>query len=313
MTHEVRNAQVTDEERRDFLKALGVGSATAVGGVGLDEVRDAVSAAPTDALAPIGQSIATDVAGELDAQMLASSQATLTERATGLPSVAERGFPTDGQRDDFATVAAAARPIYDHLAEVNFFESTTENLPEISPEYLTQSVTAFVGSEHLATPLTDLGFSQQESTDLVATVVSNAERLSTYHWVSTDQIPRGEIEIGEQIPPMTQGAAAGVLLWLEDLDSHLWQKRVLLTDEILEAAAWHAQSMSAGFQLMTEGAKAIADESGTLSDGELGALLSTGFAVQAIAQNLLLQDVYWIHEDMRASRRTDLRTITEGQ
>jgi hypothetical protein len=313
MVYGRRSSKVTDEERRDFLKALGVGSAVAVGGVSLNEVRDTISAASTETLAPIGQSIKTDVAGELDGQLLASSQATFAEQATAVPSVVQRGFPTDGPRDDFAGVAAAGQPIYDHLGEVGFFESTTENLPEFTPEYLTQSVKAFVGSEQLAAPLTDIDLTTQESTDLVATVISNAQALSDYHWVATDQIPRGEIEIGEEIPPMTKGATGGVLLWLEDLDTHLWQKRTLLTDEILEAAAWHAQSMAAGFHLMSKGAKAIADESGALSDAELGALLSTGFAIQAISQNLLPQDVYWITEEMRSSRRTDLKTITESQ
>ncbi len=305
------HGQLTDEERREFMKALGVGSAVALGGATLDDVRESLDRETSAELAPVGQAIHADLSGALDSAALAEHQTAFAQEASALAGIAASGFPTDGPRDDFARVAEGGRPIYDHLGEVSFFESTTAHLPQFTPEYLQKSVEAFVGSEALAEPLEQLDLAGTEGVDLLGTVIANAEAISDYHWVATDQIPRDEIEIGEQIPPMTRGAAGGVLLWLEDLDNHLWQKRPLLTEEMLDAAAWHAQSMAAGFQLMTAGAKAIADESGALSDGELGALLSTGFAVQAIAQNLLPRDVYWVTEEMRAPRRTDLETVTE--
>jgi len=101
---------------------------------------------------------------------------------------------------------------------------------------------------------------------------------------------------------MTKAAAFGVLAWLNDLDEHLWQKQVLLTDDIYADAVWHARSMAAGLQLVSEGAAAVADGDGRFSDEELSALLTTGFAVQAIAQNRLPEDVYWVTEEMRAPR-----------
>jgi hypothetical protein len=311
MANQYQENHLTDEERRNFLKTLGIGSVAAIGSTTLDDLRKAVSGGTTEELSAIGQAIQADLAAELDTADLANQQSALSEAASALPAVVERGLPEDEPRAEFAAIAEAGRPIYNHLAEVGFFESTTQHLPEITPQYLQESTEAFIGSEALTAPLVELGFSEEEAVDLVATVIVNAEELSTYHWVATDQLPREQIEFGEYIPSMTQGAAGGALLWLEDLDNHLWQKKVILTDEIHEAATWHGRTMAAGYQLMTEGAKAIGDESTKFSDGELGALLSTAFALQAVGQNLLTQDVYWIDEQMRASRRTDLETVTE--
>jgi hypothetical protein len=293
---------ISDEDRREFLKVLGVSSAVAVGGATIDEVREATAADPTEELASIGQAIKADLAKSLDAEVIVSQQAAIAEAATAVPTAVEKGLPANGPRSEFAAVAEAAWPVYDHLVETSFFESTTQHLPAFSPSYLESSVEAFVGSEALTAPLKDLGFTGGEGVDLLATVVANAEDLSTHHWVATDEIPREQVGFGDFIPPMTQATAGGVLLWLEDLDQHLWQDKVLLTDDILADTAWHGQLMAAGLQLMTEGAKVVAEESGELSDGELGALLSTGFAVQAISQALLPQDVYWITEEMRAPR-----------
>ena len=311
MPYENTNQQLTNEQRRDFLKALGVGGAVAAGSVSLDQVRNAVSATGSAELAQIGQDIRADLSGSLDAGLLASGQAALAEEVTALPTVVEKGFPTDAPREEFGAVAAAGRPMYDHLGDVGFFESTSEHLPEFTPAYLEESVETFAGSELLAEPLEQLGFDGAAGVDLLGTVVANGEALSGYHWATDEQIPRDQIEFGDAIPPMTQAAAGGVLLWLEDLDQHVWQKRTLLTDQILQDAVWHAQSMGVGFQLMAEGAKAIGAESTEIGDGELGALLTTGFAVQAISQNLLPQDAYWVTEEMAAERRTDLKPVTE--
>ncbi len=310
MAHE-HSHHVSNEERREFLKVLGVAGSVAAGGATLDQVRQSMSGATTEELAPVGQAIASDLAGELDPNLLASGQSAMADAAVSLETVAERGIPTDSPGDDFAAVAEAGRPVYEHLTEVGFFESTTEELPEFTPSYLESAVESYIGSEALTDPLAAFGMSDGEGVDLLAEVVANAEELSQHHWIATDEIPRAEIEFGQFIPPMTQGAAGGSLLWLEDLDKHLWQKEVLLTDEIVADAVWHGQSMAAGFHLMTEGAKAIAAENEAYSDTELAALLSTGFAVQAIAQGLLPQDVYWVTDSMRGQDRPDIRVITE--
>ena len=301
---------VDDDERREFLKALGVAGAVAAGGTGLTEVRDAMSANASAEIAAVGESISADLTGQIDAELIASQQSAVATAANELSAVPERGLPTDGPRHEFAAVEEAGRPIYDHLVEVGFFESTTEHLPAFEPTFLQSAVGAFVESEALSEPLAGMGFDDGAGVDLLTEVVANAEELSEHHWIATDEIPRAEIEFGEFIPTMTRGAAGGALLWLKDLDHHLFTHEVLLTDEIVADATWHGQSMAAGFQLMAEGAKALGD--GSVSGRDLTALLSTGFAVQAIAQGLLPQDAYWISEEMRAERRTDLQRVSHG-
>lgn len=294
---------MTDEHRRDFLKALGVGGAVAVGSVTMGDVQKAVEQAGTAEaaaeLAPMGQAIAADLGGALDAELIAAQQGALAEATAGLPLAVERGFPEAAPREEFMAVAEAGRPMYEHLRDVGFFESTTEHLPEFHPEYLESAVQTVAGSQALVSSLEEFGLDGHEGVDLLATVVAEAENMAKYHWVGGDII-REKLEFGKHVPPITQSAVGGTLLWLEDLDQHFWEAQTILTDEMLEKAVWHAQSMAAGLHLVSEGTAVIAEESGTLSDSELAATLGTGFAVQAIAQSLLPTDVYWVREEMRA-------------
>lgn len=307
MGHETKRERrhVPEEDRRRFLKVLGLGSAVAMGSATLDDVTQAVSETTPEELAPIGQEIQADLSESLDGALLADHQDTFIESANLLESGMYE-IPEEGPSDEFMTVADAGQPIVDHLADVGFFESTTQQIPSLTPSYLETAAKTFVGSEALTAPLDDIGLVDGEGVDLVATVIANAEDLSTYHWVATDEIPRQQLERGEFIPSMTRAASEGVLLWLADLDKHLWQKKPLVTDDILAEATWHARSMAAGFQLMTEGARVVADETGSLSDGELAALLTTGFAIQAISSALLPKDVYWITEEKRAPRESTI-------
>lgn len=312
MAQGYRRQYVSDEDRRAFLKALGVAGTVAAGGATLDEVQSAMTTGAADELAPIGQAIAADLEGALDGTLLGARQEEIAAATAELPRVAEQEFSgiAGEPTTEFAAVAEAGRPVYDHLAAVGFFESTTEQLPRLNPEFLDSVVGTFAGSEALTGILDTFGFAGTTGVDLLAEIVANAEELRDYHWVATDELPREKFEFGEHIPPMTMGAAGGSLLWLEDLDYQLWRQSVLVTDEIVQQAIWHGQSMAAGFYLMTEGAKAIAEGS-ALTDEELGALLSTGFAVQAIGQGLLPQDVYWITDEMRGEGDIELETITE--
>lgn len=303
MAYERTNRPVTDEHRRDFLKALGVGGAVAVGSATIGDVQTAVEEAgageTATELAPMGQAIMADLAGSLDAGLITTQQEALVEATAGLPLAAERGFPEAGPREEFAAVAEAGRPMYEHLRDVGFFESTTEHLPEFYPEYLESAVQTVAGSEALVGSIEEFGFDGHEGVDLLATVVAEAENMAKYHWVG-GEIVREKLEFGKHVPPVTQGAVGGSLLWLEDLDQHFWQAQTILTEEMIEKAVWHAQSMAAGLHLVSEGAAVIAAESGALSDSELAASLGTGFGAQAIAQSLLPTDVYWVREEMRA-------------
>lgn len=309
MTHIDNTAD--DASRRELLKLLGLTGTAAAGGVTLEQLSEAATAPTEDELAPTGQAINAELSESIDADLVASYQTDLVEAASPLPAVAERGLPEGAPRNDFGAVAAAQRAIYDHLVEAGFFEATTEQLPNFTVEYLESNVRTFASSEALVAPLAAMGFEGEAGVDLLATVVGNTQRIIDHHWIATDELPRERIELGDFVPPMTQAAAGGGMLWMDDLDLHLWQDKVLIDDEILADTIWHAQSIAAGFQLMAEGAKAVGREGAAFTDSELTALLTTGFAVQAISQSLLKKDSYWITEEMRASRRTDLETITE--
>jgi hypothetical protein len=305
---------VGDEERRAFLKALGVSGAVAAGSATLDDVREATSPPATDEVQPVGDAIADDLTGELDAELIARHQSELAERTGALTAVLDRGVPADGPREEFGRVAAAARPIYDHLLGAGFFESATEHLPAFDAEYVEASVRRAVATDALPDALAESGFAEREQVDLLATVVNHRRRLGERHWVQTDRLPRERMTIGEHVPTMTGAAAGGALLWLDDLDEHLWSQQVLLTDDALADAVWEARAMAAGLQLMAEGARAVGSEDSALSGAERPALsgadrtavLVGGFALQAIAQNLLPEDVYWLSEERRAPARTDL-------
>ncbi|WP_158057487.1 hypothetical protein [Halorussus halophilus] len=304
MVHDYRTRRVTDEQRRELLAALGVGGAVAAGGATLDDLREAVSTDESAELAAFGEAVRSDLAGEIDADLLAERSAAFADAAAGLTAVPESGLPEGNQpREEFAQVAAEARPAYEHLAELGFFESTTERLPEFTPNYIENSVQRFVAAEPLAASLAEMDVSPEEAVDLLSTVVAHRRRIGDRHWVATDQLNREQLEFGEFVPPMTQAAAGGVLLWLEDLDEHLWTNKVLITDEILADATWDARAMAAGFALMLDGAQRVSERGESdAGDAELAGLLSSGFALQAIAQNLLPEDAYWITEDMRAER-----------
>jgi len=306
------NNTIDNEQRREFLKALGVAGTVTATGMTLDGVREAMSTAgaaeQAGVLAESGATIRSETVGSLDSELLATQSEALAAEAATLPSVAERGFPSE-PRDDFGAVAAAGRPVYDHLEETGFFEVSSEALPEFTPEYLTSAVETFVASSTLAEPLEALGLTDGAGADLVSTVVTNAADLEDFNWVATEEFSHETLEEVAAVPPVTMAASGGALLWLEDLDDHIWRRQVILTDEILNDAVWHGQSMAAGFYLLTKAAEAATVDS-ALSDAELAALASTGVAVQEIAQSLLPTDVYWVTEEMRDSRRTDLRTVT---
>ncbi len=282
---------------------LGVGGTVAVGSASIDDVREAVTGQQSNELASVGEAIRDDLAGSVNADLLTQVQRNLAVTASDLPAVVDRGLPTDvtEPREEFTPLAEAVQPAYDHLVDVGFFESTSENLPEFTPAYIEESVRRFVATDSVAN-LEELGFSKQEQVDLLATVASHRERIGDRHWVTTDKLKRGDVQFAEEVPPMTKAATGGALLWLEDLDHHLWQKALLLTDDILADATWDARAMAAGIQLVTEGARHIAEQSETFADDELAGVLSSGYALQAVAQNLLREDAYWLTEEKRADR-----------
>lgn len=306
---------VTDEERRDFLKALGVAGALGASGVTLNELRESTvtdaetSFGTASEFAEIGETVRAEMAGTLDAELLATQQEQFTAAVTAVPSAAESGAVFEQGAETFEAISNTGWPIYDHLAEAGFFETTTEQMPAFNPDVLAATVQSFVGSEALAAPVEELGIGGQAGVDLVSPTINQAEEISHFHWIASDGIP-ADHEMASVLPPITQRAAGGVLLWLQNLDSRLYQSELLITNEILADAVWDVQSMAAGFNLMTEGAKSIEGNSGQFSDAELGTLVLTSIALQEISQRMLPTHMHWITNEMRDPGNVNIDSIS---
>lgn len=307
VTKDHGNRPVTDAQRRRFLKLLGVGTAGAVG-ITLSDVTVAAEDID-DSFAEVGEAIRADVADDLDGELIAEGQSELANAATELPTVPAKGHP-DEVRDDYSSVAAPGWEVYEHLVESDFFLKATNYLPDYDVDFVESTLEGFVNSDHFMSSLAEVGLSDDEGIDLLATVVDRAETLSEYHWVGHEEIRRHNYEAGPSIGTMTQLSSGGALLWIDDIDLHLYQQQILITDEILADAAWHAHCMATGFYLMSETARVMADESEDATDAELGTAVSLAFAVQSISQYLLAEDVYWITQAMRRNPEEQPLTIT---
>jgi len=297
---------IDDETRRTLLKSLGVAGSVAVGSASLGQVRAAMATPErSESLASTGAALHDELGDSLDAEALRDHAESFAAATRHLGTIHDAGVPEE-RREDFLPVAEAGRPIVDHLVETGFYERTNEELPNFDTNYVSESVNRFASESALAAPLEELGFEDGDGVDLLASVSDKKAELQDQHWIGTDAVTRKMVGYGEHVPAMTRGADEGSLLWLQDLDTFLWQNAVLVTEDIYTDAVWYARAMAAGFHLVTHGAIAAAEEEDTYDDEQLAALLSVGFAIQAICDPTILQEVYWIRDGERAPRRSDL-------
>ena len=296
----VSKPHISQSEQDRLAEVLGVERAVEEE-VTLSRMRSAVEASTDPAFASVAETIRRDLAGELDADLLEAALSDLESQVARLPEVREVGIPqgTDGPERLYRELAEPARRVYDHLVAVGFFESVDENQPRFEPEHITATAHALVRADPLLSELTDLGFDERERLALVMDVTNNPRQLS--RWVPTSQIPEGvEFDV-EHVPPLHQRAVGGALLWIETLDVHLWQKSVLITEEILDDAYWDVKAMLAGIHLVTRAAHEIADEeSSSLADDQLTAALTAGAAITIVNQEAICGDAYRITDEMRA-------------
>jgi hypothetical protein len=94
----------------------------------------------------------------------------------------------------------------------------------------------------------------------------------------------------------------GALLWVNALDDHLWQKEVLVTEEILDDGYWDIKALLGGLYVMSQAASEIAadEDERELTDAQLTAALSASAAMMIVNQEEIMIDMYWITEEMRA-------------
>lgn len=297
--------RVTDEERREFLKVLGVAGAAAVGKHSLDQVtledlRGAVDAEADGELAAMGRALRNDLAGSLDGSLLAAELGTVASSIERLPAVRERGFPERGEQL-YGALTAPAWAVEEHLAETGFFESAEANLPRFTPEHIRTTVRQLVThAGTLSAALSDVGFSGREGAALVANVVGRADHLALWEPAWFFEETDVEEVVPAYVPPLQRRAAGGALLWIDGLDRHLWQNEVLVTDRMLDDAVRDVRAMLGGFYLLGAAAEGVAREE--ISDGELTALVAGSTAIMISSQLDFTYDVVRITDDMRAPR-----------
>jgi len=296
----VNRPRVTPEEQRELAEALGVTDAL-VEELSIDELREEVAASTTGEFALPRRAIRRELEGELDADLLAEELSALADRIQRVPEIRAAGIP-DGEKEPEHLYRELAEPgwrVYDHLLEVGFFESVDWNMPRFTPEVISDTARELIGSDPLTAELDDAGFDEAELTAVVSDVTNNDRRLS--RWVPTSEIPAGvEFDV-DHVPPLHQRAMGGSLLWIKNLDVHLWQKQVLVTDGVLDDAAWDVKAMLGGLYLLTRAALEIAgDDEETLTDGQFTAALTASAAIMIVNQEAVCQDAYRITEEMRA-------------
>ncbi|MFC6903727.1 hypothetical protein [Halalkalicoccus tibetensis] len=288
--------QVSVEDHDRLAQNLGIRSSGEE--LTIEELRGAIDASDGRELASMGEAIRGDLDGELDAELIERELSELATQIRRLPEVREAGIP-DGETEPevlYRELAAPGWRIYDHLVEAGFFESAEANLPRFTPEHIERTAHGLIQAEPLTDALTECGFDEREQTVLVMNVVNNNNRLA--RWTPAKDIP-DEVEFNvEDVPPLQQRAMGGTLLWVKNLDIHLWQKKILITDEILDDGYWDVKAMLGGLYVMAMAAREIA-EGGSLSDEQLAAALSASTAIMITNQEEIVKDMFWITEEMR--------------
>lgn len=292
----------TEDERRAFLKALGVAGAAATGGVAVEEftladLRPEVTA-ETDELAATGEAIRNDLEGALDVELLGAGTANLAEEVARVPEVRAAGIPASGDATLYGALTEPAWPINDHLVETGFYEAAEDNFPLFTVEHVAATARELIASGSFASLLSSLGFDEAERTTLLTNVVNEQDHLA--QWLPVSAYPDQAYGIDEDsidpetVAPLHHRAAEGALLWIDGLDWHLWQNEVLLTESHLDDGAWDVRTMLGGFYLVGAAAEGVA--TGEIADEELSALLTAGTAMAIVGQFDLANDVARIVE-----------------
>jgi hypothetical protein len=290
----------TSEDRRELAATLGVSSATTSERLTVDEIKKAIDAETDPEFASMGESIRDDLTGKLDADLLTEELSNMETQINRLPEVREIGIPEGEQEPDelYRELIEPGWQVYEHLVDIGFFESIEANLPRFTPEHIEHTANELIQTESLTAALTECGFDEHEKTVLMMNVVNNNTRLA--RWVPTKEIPEGVEFNVDHVPPVHQRAAGGSLLWINALDDHLWQKRILITEDILDDGYWHIKAMLGGLYVMTMAAREIAARESSFTDAQLTAALTGSAAMMIVNQEEILKDMFWITEEMRA-------------
>ncbi|TYL40137.1 hypothetical protein CV102_00720 [Natronococcus pandeyae] len=295
MTQTSADETTTVAQRRDLANALEV-DVSGDEPVTWDGLAGRVESTSDPAFASIGEEIRADLAGQLDAALLEDVLDGLERELRRLPEVRAVGVP-DEPGGNYVAVAEPGWRLYDHLLEINFFERLDETMPRFTAEHVERTTRELVGTESLSSALEEIGFDETEKTALLVAVATNNERLA--RWVPANQIPDGVEFDTSKVPPLHQRAMGGALLWIRGLDRHLWQYEPLVTEAILDDAAWYTKAMLGGIYVTALAAHDLATAE-SFSDETVTAAFTGSAAIQIVSQEDLMRDVFYITDEMRA-------------
>lgn len=302
MGYETTDHVLSDEKRRDFLKALGIAGSAALAGTAIeeltmDDLSEAVTVESASELAERGLKIRAGLTGELDSALLTGGMAGVGEAIDRLPDVRAAGIPAMGETL-YAELTEQAWQVDRHLTEVSFYESAEIALPAFTADHIEATTKQLIQSEAIRPALSEVGFDEQTQLALLANVLGNAEHLAMWQptWMLQDE--RVEEIQAEFVEPLHRRAAAGALNWIDGLDYFLAQREVLITDAMLDAGLEDLQTMLGGFYLLSAAAEGIA--SGGVSDADLTALVTGGSGILITGQMDLQYDLVRISDEMRA-------------
>lgn len=301
MTSENR-PQMTAKDQRKLVENLGIRQSATSERPTLAELRETIDTETDPEFASMGDAIREDLSGKLDADLLGEELANMETQIERVPEVRDAGIPDREMEADvlYRELIEPGWRVYNHLEDVGFFESVEANLPRFTPQHIEHTAHELIQAEPLTDPLGELGYDDHEQTVLMMNVANNNTRLS--RWVPTKDIPEGvEFDVSH-VPPVHQRAMGGALLWINALDDHLWHKKILITEEILDDGYWDVKALLAGLYVMSQAAHEIAaDETEReLTDAQLTAALSASTAMLIVNQEEIMIDMYWITEEMRA-------------
>lgn len=296
------NDQYIDEnERRDFLKALGVAGSVGVGGkFTLESIQSATTAGGAAELESMGKALRQDLSGSLTASVLSAGSAGVADQLDRIPEIAAMGIPEE-VGTAYSELAEPGWAINEHLLEVGFYSTAEQHLEPFTASHVAESAKSVISSGTLSGLLAEVGFDASERTALMMSVVNNNAHLSK--WMPIELYPdelTGEELRPEFVPPVHHRAAEGSLHWLDGLDNWLWQNGVLLTDDLVSKGVSDIKAMLGGLYLFGAATEQLAR--GKISDKELSALLTAGSATMIMGQEHLADDMIRISDTERAPR-----------
>lgn len=293
---------VTDDNLRRFRQALGLDTTDPARPVTIDAVQSAVTQRPSSELDTFGKRIQGDLTGSLDEALLADALEDLEASIGEVPALRDIGIPEEGTTP-YQDLTDPAWAVLEHLSDIGFFESTERHLPQFSSEFIELTTEELLFDGSVVETLDELGLAEDEQLALLTNIVNSSEQLAW--WDRRDSYPTAEApdEYDEaieedHIAPLQQRAMEGSLLWIDGLDWWLYQRKVLITDEMIDKGVWDIKSMLVGAYLFTDAARRAAE--GTISDERFAAQLMASSAIMIIGQEFLIEDLIRIRDDDRA-------------